>query len=318
MIFENTFENLTQEQTELLNAYFDGYDYESSGHTLTANYIWRNTHKISWQVIGEYLCIGAEGELEEGKKKYFMSFPLTKTGDYDSESLRKTLFEARNIFALHEQPIFMTVPGNLLKYLRECFAGECEGKLEITHERDEDDYIYLKDELVSLAGRKLHQKKNHLNYFLKNYEFTYEEVTQENAAEVMAYIENKNEYKLGETPEDWKDILEKETEAICELLKFAGKGLLSGIIRIDGKIVAVTMGEFARTTDKKTVIVHVEKADDRIRGLYQAINNEFCKRLPAETVYVNREEDMGLENLRQTKLSYKPIKMGEKYFAVLR
>ena len=97
-----------------------------------------------------------------------------------------------------------------------------------------------------------------------------------------------------------------------------GKGLLTGIIRINGKIEAVTMGEFAKTNSKETVIVHVEKADDRIRGLYQAINNEFCKRLPEETVYVNREEDMGLENLRQTKLSYKPVMMGEKYLALFK
>jgi hypothetical protein len=66
------------------------------------------------------------------------------------------------------------------------------------------------------------------------------------------------------------------------------------------------------------VLVHVEKADDRIRGLYQAINNEFCKRLPEETVYVNREEDMGLETLRQTKLSYRPHFMNEKFSAIVK
>lgn len=319
MIFENRFDNLTEEQTELLNSYFDGYDYQSSSHTLKANYIWRNTHNISWQIIGEYLCIGAEGEPEEeGGKRCLMSFPLTRTGGYDAESLRQTLLAAKAMFDEQGQPLMMMVPGTLLKYLQECFTENAAENIEITHERDEDDYIYLNDELAALSGRKLHQKKNHLNYFLKNYEFTYEEATAENADEIMAYIESKNEYKLGETPEDWKEILEKETEAIRELLKFVGKGLLSGVIRIDGKIVAVTLGEFARTNSKETVIVHVEKADDRIRGLYQAINNEFCKRLPAETVYVNREEDMGLENLRQTKLSYKPIKMGEKYFAVIR
>lgn len=136
--------------------------------------------------------------------------------------------------------------------------------------------------------------------------------------EIMDYIYSKNEYKLGETPEEWKKILELENVAIKELLKFVGKGLLTGIIRIDGKIEAVTIGEFAKTNSKETVLVHVEKADDRIRGLYQAINNEFCKRLPEETVYVNREEDMGMENLRKTKLSYKPIKLAEKYTAVFK
>lgn len=316
MIFERTFDNLSEAEIDLLNEYFDGYDYQSSGHTFIANYIWRNTHQISWQIIGDYLCIGALAELDpEEDKQYFMSFPLTRTGTYDIEALRETLLEAKRMFNAKGQDLYVSlIPESLVHYLEECFPG----KVFVEHDRDEDDYIYLKEELISLSGRKLHQKKNHLNYFLKNYEFTYEEATPEMAEEIMAYIEYKNEYKLGETPEEWKEILEMETEAIRELLKFLGKGLLSGVIRINGRIEAVTLGEFAKTNSKETVLVHVEKADDRIRGLYQAINNEFCKRLPEETVYVNREEDMGLMNLRQTKLSYKPVKMTEKYFAILR
>lgn len=317
MIFENTFDNLTPEETELLNSYFDGYDYESSGHTLIANYIWRNTHHISWQIIGDYLCIGALGELDpEEDKQYFMSFPLTRTGTYDLDSLKKTLLTAQKMFRKRGQNLNMSlIPQSLVHYLTEIFPEE---SLYIEHTRDEDDYIYLREDLVKLSGRKLHQKKNHLNYFLKNYAFTYEEATPEMVPEIMAYIESKNEYKMGETPEDWKEILELETEAIRELLKFVGKDLLTGVIRIDGKIEAVTVGEFAKTNSHETVLVHVEKADDRFRGLYQAINNEFCKRLPEDTIYVNREEDMGLENLRQTKTSYKPVKMGEKYLAIVR
>ena len=93
----------------------------------------------------------------------------------------------------------------------------------------------------------------------------------ENAADASAFTLNLAAGRgamlhcFCETPEDWKEILELETEAIRELLKFVGKGLLSGIIRIHGKIEAVTLGEFARTNSKETVLVHVEKADDRIR-----------------------------------------------------
>ena len=95
MIFENTFENLTKEQIDLLNTYFDGYDYQSSSHTYIANYIWRNTHQISWQIIGDYLCIGALGNLDpEEDPQYFMSFPLTNTGRYEISKLRETLLAA--------------------------------------------------------------------------------------------------------------------------------------------------------------------------------------------------------------------------------
>lgn len=313
MIFEKDFDNLTEKERALLEAYFNGYDYQSSSHTFIANYIWRNTHHLSWQVIGDYLCVAGRGDLED-EHVYFMSFPLSLTGSYDIDLLRQTIDEAKEIFAAHGQRLEISlIPGQLAPLLLEAYGDD----VELTRCRDDDDYIYLKEDLVNLSGRKYHQKKNHLNYFLRNYEFTYEEATPEMVPEILEYIRHKNEYKMGETPEEWKEILEMENEAIEEMLKFVGKGLLSGIIRIGGEIVAVTFGEFARH-DKKTVLVHVEKADDRIRGLYQAINNEFVKRLPEETIYVNREEDMGMETLRQTKLSYRPIKMGEKFSAIVK
>lgn len=314
MIFEKNFDDLTEQDRKLLDEYFNGYDYQSSSHTFIASYMWRNTHHLSWQVIGEYLCLAGRGDMED-EQVYFMSFPLSRTGSYDIALLRNTINEAKEIFAAKGQRLEISlIPGRLAPLLLEAFDPE---DVELERCRDDDDYIYLKEDLVNLSGRKYHQKKNHLNYFLRNYEFTYEEATPEMVPEILEYIKSKNEYKMGETPEEWKEILEMENEAIKELLKFVGKGLLSGIIRIGGEIVAVTFGEFARH-DKKTVLVHVEKADDRIRGLYQAINNEFVKRLPEETIYVNREEDMGMETLRQTKLSYRPVKMGEKYAAIVK
>ena len=98
MIFERTFDNLTEEDIALLNQYFDGFDYQSSSHTFLANYIWRDTHHLSWQIIGEYLCIAGRGDVGEDEREYFMSFPLTRTGKYDIDSLRYTICEAKKIF----------------------------------------------------------------------------------------------------------------------------------------------------------------------------------------------------------------------------
>ena len=67
-----------------------------------------------------------------------------------------------------------------------------------------------------------------------------------------------------------------------------------------------------------TITEHVEKANINFRGLYQAINNEFCKNVAARAKYINREEDMGLPNLRKAKLSYHPCKLLEKYIATFR
>lgn len=316
MIFENDFNNLSPEQKELLNVYFNGYDYQSSSYTLIANYIWRKTHKISWEVIGDYLCIGGLGTLETEDGEYFMSMPLTKTGEYEKEGLKKTILEAKSRFEKHGKIFEMAlIPGHLVPLLKEIFGDD----IVIHHDREDDDYIYLKEDLITLKGRKLHNKKNHLNYFKKNYEYTYEEILPETISEVLVFLDKINDEKMQELPQEWRHILELETLAIRELLDFVGTGkILTGAIRIGGEIEAVTIGEFSRTNNRESVLVHVEKAANAYRGLYQAINNEFCLHLPEETIYVNREEDMGMENLRQTKLSYKPFKLAEKYSAVVK
>ena len=64
-------------------------------------------------------------------------------------------------------------------------------------------------------------------------------------------------------------------------------------------------------------LIHIEKANPNVRGLYQAINNEFIRHEFAHTEFINREEDMGLPGLRQAKESYNPIRFAEKYSAVL-
>lgn len=90
---------------------------------------------------------------------------------------------------------------------------------------------------------------------------------------------------------------------------------MGGAIRIDGKMQALTVGG---QLNLDTAVVHIEKANTNFRGLYQAINNEFCRNMPDSTEFVNREEDMGIPNLRKAKLSYKPVKMIEKYIAAFK
>ena len=91
-------------------------------------------------------------------------------------------------------------------------------------------------------------------------------------------------------------------------------GLKGGLIRIDGVVKAFTVGEKKLPTMSQ---IHIEKADRDIDGLYQIINQQFAQRNCADTMYINREEDMGEEGMRKAKLSYYPDKMIEKYDAFL-
>ena len=107
-----------------------------------------------------------------------------------------------------------------------------------------------------------------------------------------------------------------EKKAIGEILKHLyEKDVYAVGIFIDGKMEACAIGELVNC---ENAIEHFEKANVEIRGLYQAICSEFCKALPDSVLYVNREEDMGIENLRHAKQALRPVMMAEKYIAYIK
>ena len=92
-------------------------------------------------------------------------------------------------------------------------------------------------------------------------------------------------------------------DIIKDRLKIAG-------IFIDGKLEAFTMGEYI---NPNMALIHIEKANPMIRGLYPYINQQFLVNEFSDVEFVNREEDLGIEGLRKAKLSYHPVKFIEKY-----
>ena len=96
---------------------------------------------------------------------------------------------------------------------------------------------------------------------------------------------------------------------INALRLFEELDLKGGILRIDGKIVAFTIGE---PICPDTFVVHIEKAYADVPGAYTMINQQFVEHECMDYKYVNREDDAGSEGLRKAKLSYKPVFMVEK------
>lgn len=196
------------------------------------------------------------------------------------------------------------------------FAEELEGnfpgKFEITFDRGGSDYLYYTDDLIHLKGKKYQPKRNHISYFEKNYHWEYEPITKENIPECLSMSESWLETALPEYRED----LEYEAEIIKRALEnYEELELTGGLIRVDSKVIAFTVGE--RMNDN-TFCVHFEKAFSSYRGAYPMINREFCKRELSAYRYVDREDDLGAENLRKAKLSYHPAIIREEYEATLK
>ena len=337
-ILKNSFNNLTEENEELIKKYFTGYDYASSGYTYLANYAWRTGYEIYWEIIGGYMFIGAVNPLYDEPHTFF-SMPMTADGTYEAASLRKAVLEVKGrCEAAGLEFEIGVVPWHMKKYLDEAFPNE----ISWTCDPGDADYVYLKDKLITLSGRALHKKKNHMNFFKKNYAYKIEKINKNAIDRIMDFVVELREAK--EADGGMIRSLRLEEEAIREYLQLvdcdgdtrpgcrkegadAGTGetpgneetseercigceeIYSVALSIDDRIVGIALGE--RLNDN-TAVEHFEKASDEYRGLYQVLCSEFCKTLPEEIIYVNREEDMGLENLRQAKEALKPDHMEEK------
>ena len=178
--------------------------------------------------------------------------------------------------------------------------------------RDSFDYLYNTEDLITLSGKKYQPKRNHLSRFKKSYNWAYEDITPENIKDCISMnAEWCRRYRCNED-----DSLEKEACAVKRALEnFFALKLQGGLLRVDGKVIAYTVGE---PLNSDTYIVHIEKAFSEFNGAYQAINNMFISRQAANFRFVNREDDAGDEGLRKAKLSYHPTELIEKYIATLR
>ncbi len=196
------------------------------------------------------------------------------------------------------------------------FADELESlfpdRFKITFDRNGSDYIYNSDDLINLIGKKYQPKRNHISFFKKNYNWSYEKITADNFSECIAMNEKWIEESLYEN----KDELIEELEIIKLVFEnYDALDFVGGLIRVDGEVVAYTMGE---RMNEDTFCVHFEKAFSKYRGAYPMINREFCENELSAYKYVDREDDLGIDNLRKAKLSYYPAIIREEYEAMLK
>lgn len=304
-IFEK---NIELENREELQEYLEGYDYGTSGLTFTGLYMWRESNQFCYRIIGDYLCISALSHLEIGERElHFMFPPLTKTGSYDRESLRYTILEAKRIFEEKGESFSLRlVPGHMLDIIKDAVP-----EMKFTEDRPNFDYIYSREALQNLRGKKYHAKKNYVNSFKKSNEYEYQLINSGMEDEIMEYIAEFNGKK--ELSEHDMMLLKLEEDAMRDVFhNFEEAGYFGGVIRINGKIEALTAGGRAGNS----FVQHIEKANTDYRGLYPLVMNELLKSLPEDIEYINREEDMDMENLRKAKMSYHPVKLLDKYIGI--
>lgn len=227
------------------------------------------------------------------------AFPAGK-GDY------KALFQEMKQYAdsLGVPLRVRGIPVELVPNLEQWFPG----KFQVETYREEADYLYLTEEFANFSGKKFHQKRNFVNRFL-NYNPEFREITPNDFEQCIAFGAKSYNAKAGYT--DASAVAEQY--AIHMLFQNYEKlRLMGGMLFVGEELVAFSVGE---RLNSSTVDVHLEKADTNYVGAYPAMAQAFAKFVAKDFLYLNREEDLGIEGLRKSKLSYHPVKILEKYTA---
>ena len=181
----------------------------------------------------------------------------------------------------------------------------------VEEQLDARDYLYDGEALRTLSGKKLHKKKNRLNVFKRNYEGRYE-YRRLSCADGAAVRDFLDKWREGRDDGEGGAHLDYEAEGVYDILMNCGMIPCSmGGVFIDGKLEAFTIGGYNEL--EKMAVIPIEKANPEIDGIYQFINQEFLLDAFPEAVLVNREDDVGLEGLRQAKLSYNPAGYARKF-----
>jgi len=185
----------------------------------------------------------------------------------------------------------------------------CGAGAQVDCDRDQADYVYRRQELATLAGRRHHRKRSHVNQCLKRFDCQYVEVTPDMADELL---EMQTRWVSGRDCAIFTGLC-AEHRAIADALAHMDEfGLLGGAVRIDGRIEAFALAE---RLNEDTAVIHFEKAMPEFGGLYQVINQWFCRHALGEFEYVNREQDLGIPGLRKAKMSYLPDHLVAKFTA---
>ncbi len=221
-----------------------------------------------------------------------------KVAFYD-DTMIKAYFREKN-----ERACF----GYLSQKERDALEALCPERFVFERSDTTQDYIYFSDDLAYLAGKKYHSKRNHISKFFRTFGNTeVKSIAPENIGDAMTVVELWCE-ENGIDRESYAEYYVIR-EALDNLIEFAMRGI---ILYVERKPVAMTLGS---EISPVCFDVNFEKALTAYDGSYAVINNEFAKRLTAYT-YINREEDLGLEGLRKSKLSYHPAIIYDRYDGV--
>lgn len=279
----------------LLNAFFSSNPSRQCDKTAGATAMWKDYYKTRFAVTDETLIM-----MSEVNGLRCLSYPVGKNVDAALDKAREYCEKE------HIPLVFCSVNNNDLEKLIKKYP-ECT----FDSDRNWFDYLYEKDALLNLTGKKYATARNHINRFKKdNPVWTFEPVSKNNIEELLCFTKN---FTFGASKDE---SALSELEFCARVLEnYEAYGMFGGVLKVENTVAGYSVGE----TLGDTLFCHIEKADISFSGAYQMLTNQFLKMYASnENIkYVNREEDCGDEGLRKSKLSYHPSELIRKSTVVV-
>jgi len=278
----------------IFDRYLSQNQYQISELSFTNLYMWRNSYNFEWFEHENHLFL-----VSLKCSNHLNAFP--PIGEDPVGGIKILLKFAAE---MSKDLVMIRVPEELVDQIKD--AGI---EMDITEDRDNWDYVYLRTDLVNLPGKDFQGFRRKVNKFRTRYSWQYEPITPEIIEECFQLQEKW--CRLRACKDDGNAHLLEEHHGIRDVFdNWEALGPEGGILRADGKIIAYT---FYDPLNPETYVCHVEKGDGEFIGVYQAMAQEFLCRLPETVKYINREQDLGQPNLRRAKESYHPVKYVKKY-----
>jgi ribosomal protein S18 acetylase RimI-like enzyme len=287
-----------------------------SDYTFSQIYTWRNSLHIVWKVIDNHLCVFANGSGD-------LTLLIPPIGDTGTDVALKHAFEL-----MDDYNVSKGVPERTrVEYASEEMLGRLNRSgLDVAPMGT--DYVYDVRRMIDLAGGDLASKRQAKNRFQRLYQHrveTYDAVKHLDGC--LALLQNWRVHQDAQHLEEPNaNCIKRQKESIATELALrsaADLGFKGMVVYVSenptdngplttGKeqIKAFTFGEYLGKDSSSIVI---EKTDLETKGLAQFIFSEFCRQNWADRPLTNVGDDWGLESLAWTKMSYRPVKLLQKY-----
>lgn len=295
------FRRIKLEDKEVIDSFLKHQNYRASDLCFANLFSWGAKFNTQFAVIDGWLFIRFSDN--NGRNSYLMPLGSGNIKDgiemiMEDHKQFDTVFQVRGLTNDMIQEIELAMPK----------------VFDFKLNRSVSDYIYTTEKLIGLKGKKLQSKRNHINRFKRENDWKYISLHGEDEYVKECKSLLKSWIKVNGEDEDPSEEFDNQAANLM-LDNFEYLGLEGGIICVDGNIAAFTIGE---KLTEDTFVVHIEKARYDIHGAYTIINQQFVENELSDYTYVNREEDMGIENLRKAKQSYYPDILLEKSVARLK